>query len=72
MRGLGTNLCDFCSILILKGIMTFSSQRVHAFFWTKTNFNENQTESKMENPTHSFRETNLVLHSSYKNLKLTL
>ena len=26
-----------------------------------TNFNNNETESKMENPTHSFRETNLVL-----------
>ena len=26
------------------------------------NFNKNETESKMENPTHSFRETNLVLH----------
>ena len=25
------------------------------------NFNKNETESKMENPTHSFRETNLAL-----------
>ena len=25
------------------------------------NFNKNETESKMENPTHSFRETDLVL-----------
>ena len=25
------------------------------------NFNKNETESKMENPSHSFRETNLVL-----------
>ena len=25
------------------------------------NANKNETESKMENPTHSFRETNLVL-----------
>ena len=25
------------------------------------NFNKNETESKMENPTHSFRETNLVI-----------
>ena len=24
-------------------------------------FNKNETESKMENPTHSFRETNLLL-----------
>ena len=25
------------------------------------NFNKNETEAKIENPTHSFRETNLVL-----------
>ena len=25
------------------------------------NFNKNEMESKIENPTHSFRETNLVL-----------
>ena len=25
----------------------------------------NKTESKIENPTHSFRETNLVLHSAH-------
>ena len=25
----------FCIILVLKGIMTFQSQRVHAFCWTK-------------------------------------
>ena len=31
-------------------------------------FNENEMESKMENPTLSFRETNLVL-SSYENRK---
>ena len=34
------------------------------------NFNKNETKSKMENPTHSFRETNLVPFSSYKNRKL--
>ena len=26
-----------------------------------TNFNNNETEFQMENPTHSLRETNLVL-----------
>ena len=26
------------------------------------NFDKNETESKMGNPIHSFRETNLVLH----------
>ena len=37
----------------------------------KTKFNENGMESKMENPTHRFRETNYVLHL-YKNRKLKL
>ena len=32
------------------------------------NFNKNETESKTENPTHGFIETNLI--SSYKNRKL--
>ena len=32
------------------------------------NFNKNETESKMENPVHSFRETDLVLQ--YNNCKL--
>ena len=32
------------------------------FFLNKNiNFNKNETELKMENPTHCFRETNLVL-----------
>ena len=35
------------------------------------NFNKNETESKMENPTHIFRETNLVLKESPK-LKVKL
>ena len=30
------------------------------------NFNKNETESKMENPRHSFRETNLVLQLIYE------
>ena len=35
------------------------------------NFNKSETELKIENPRHSFRETNLVL-SSYKNSKLKI
>ena len=31
------------------------------FFGKNLNFNKNKTESKMENPTHSFRGSNLVL-----------
>ena len=38
---------DFSIILILKGIMTFWSQGVHAFCWTK--------KVRTENLTHNFR-----------------
>ena len=31
------------------------------FVEQKINFSKNETELKMENPTHSFRETNLVI-----------
>ena len=50
--------------------MTFSSQRIHALRWKKKRFkqniNESKTESKMENPTHSFTETNLRQESQIK------
>ena len=36
------------------------------FVEQKYTFNKNQTESKMENPTHSFREINLVLQLIYE------
>ena len=32
----------------------------------KINFNKNETKRKMENPTHSFRETNLVIQLKIK------
>ena len=50
-------MCNFSITLILKAIMT---KRVHFFCRTK-NFNKNETESEMENATHVFRETNLML-----------
>ena len=33
------------------------------------NFNKNETESKMKNPTHSFKETNLILQFQKKKKK---
>ena len=42
--------------------MMFKVKRVHAFLNKNINLNKNETESKMENPTHSFRETNFVFH----------
>ena len=54
-------MCGFSNTLILKGIMTFQSERGHAFCSTKKiKFNKNETELKMENPTQFFRETDLV------------
>ena len=40
-------------VLKSKGPSTLLSKNI--------NFNKSKTESKMENPTHSFRQTNLVL-----------
>ena len=48
-------------ILILNGIMTFSSQSQCILLNKNINFNKNETESKTENLTYSFRETNFVL-----------
>ena len=46
-------MSGFSITLILKGIMTFQSQRVYAFFWTKNvNFDKNDKEPKIEDPTH--------------------
>ena len=36
----------------------------------KVSINKNETESEMENFTHAFRETNLVLQRKYSELKL--
>ena len=54
---------DFSIILILKGIMTFWSQGLHAFFWLK--------KVRTENLTHNFRWMNLVLQP-IKNCELKL
>ena len=48
-------------------IMTLKSKSQCILLNKNINFNKNKTESNMENPTHSFRET---CFSSYKNCKL--
>ena len=40
----------------------FKSNSPYILLNKNINFNKNDTESKMENPTHNFREKNLVLH----------
>ena len=62
IRGLGARLCRFCVIFKMKVIVKFQTQRVHVFLLnTNISFNKSEAESKMENPTHSFREINLVV-----------
>ena len=39
---------------------TFKVKESMHFLNKNINFNENETESRIENPTHSFRGTNLV------------
>ena len=53
-------MCCFSIILLLEGIMTFKVKESMYFVKESINFNKNETELKMENPTHSLRETNLV------------
>ena len=48
-------------------IMTLKSKSQCILLNKNINFHKNKTESNMENPTHSFRET---CFSSYKNCKL--
>ena len=58
-RSESKTVCGFFIILILKGIIKSKSPCI--LLNKNINFNKNKTESKMENPTHSLREANLVL-----------
>ena len=49
------------NILILKAVMTLKSKSWCILLNKNIKFNTNGKKSKMENPTHSFRGTNLVL-----------
>ena len=63
-------MCDFSNVLFFERNYDVLKSKSPCILLNKdVNFNKNETESKMENPTHGFRETNLVL-SSYKNHKL--
>ena len=53
-------MCGFRNILFLKGIMTFKVKESCIQLNKNIKFNKNETESKMKNPTHSFRETNQI------------
>ena len=52
------NVCGFSNILVKKLLISNSPCTL---LNKNINFNKSNTESKMENPTRSFRKTNLVL-----------
>ena len=55
-------MCAFSIILILKGNYDVLNSKSLGILLNKNmNFNKNETESKMKDPTHSFREVNFVL-----------
>ena len=55
-------MCGFSIVLTLKGNYDVLNSKSLSILLNKNiNFNKNKTELKMENPTHTFRETNLVL-----------
>ena len=43
-----------------KNYDVLKSKSASSLLRSSINFNKNETKSKIENPTHSFRETNLV------------
>ena len=54
--------CVFSIILILRGVIFFLKSKRPSILLTKNvNFNKNERESKMENPTQGFREKGFVL-----------
>ena len=57
IRGLGAKLC----VTFWKQLRRFNLKNPCIFLNENININKNKMESKMENPAHSFRETNLVL-----------
>ena len=71
IRGLGAKLClAFLLFLFSKELWRFEV-RVHVFVEKKIyKVNKNETESKMENPTHTFRARWTMCSNSYKNCNL--
>ena len=51
----------FCYFSFERNYDVLKSKSPYILLNKNINFNKNETESKMENLTHSFRETNLVL-----------
>ena len=72
IRGLGQNcVWLFYYFSFERNYDVLKSKSPCIFLNKSTNFNKNGTESKIENPTHTFRETNIVLQDNRK-LKVKL
>ena len=61
IRGARAKLCVTFLFNFERNYHALKSKSPWILFNKNVNFNKNETELKMENPTHSFRETNLVL-----------
>ena len=86
LRFSGLNFKTSCCNLKIRGVGAkrvwlfyyFNFERNYAVLKSKSllskniNFSKNETESKMENPTHSFRELNLVLRQINRKSKVKL
>ena len=65
-------LCSFSIILILKGTMTFQSQRVHVFCWTKLSTLVKMKQNRKWKIPHTVLERRTLCFSSYSNHKLKM
>ena len=63
-------VCGFSIILILKVIMMFQSQRLHAFCWTKIWALIKTKRNQKWKISHTLLKRQTLCFSSYKNLKL--
>ena len=57
-----TSCCNLIYFNFERSYDVLKSKSSYILLNKSINFNKNRTESKMENPTHTFRETNLVFH----------
>ena len=59
-------MCLFYYFSFQRNYDALKSKSPRIFLYENINFNKNETELKMGNPTHSFREMNLVFQLIYK------
>ena len=70
IRGFGSKTCGYSIILILKEIMTFYSERFHAFCWPKIQTLIKTKRNRKWKILHTLFERRILCLSSYKNREL--